>query len=102
MDRSRPTHAESVRALQPRPRLLKPLDNLPHQVSSFVGRDREIAETIRLLSRTRLLTLTGPGGIGKTRLALAGAKRSVDRHEDGIWLVGVACVSDPPLVPVAV
>jgi predicted ATPase/DNA-binding CsgD family transcriptional regulator len=73
--------------------------NLPSQLSSFIGREREIATANRLLHQTRLLTLTGPGGCGKTRLALAVAERLVRRYPDGAWLVELAPVSDPDLVP---
>jgi non-specific serine/threonine protein kinase len=71
-------------------------------LTSFVGRAREIEETIRLLGTERLLTLTGPGGSGKTRLALAVASELVDRFKDGVWLVDLASLSDPDLVPQAV
>src|SRR5918997_6726044 len=61
--------------------------NLPLQLTSFVGREREIAEVKDLLADQRLLTLTGPGGCGKTRLALQVAGDLVERFEDGVWLV---------------
>jgi len=67
-----------------------------------VGREREIAELKRLLSETRLLALTGPGGCGKTRLALAVASDLVEGFEDGARWVGLASLSDPTLVPQAV
>lgn len=76
--------------------------NLPLELSSFVGRPREIAEVERLLRNTRLLTLTGPGGSGKTRLALAVGSGSGDDYEDGVWLMELAPLSDPELVPQAV
>src|ERR687887_340525 len=69
--------------------------NLPAQVTSFVGRDYEIAELTRLLERTRILTLTGAGGVGKTRLAIQTAAALVDRYPDGVWLVELAPLSDP-------
>ena len=78
------------------------LDNLPLQLTSFVGREREMAEVEGCCGSSRLLTLTGPGGSGKTRLALAVASRLVDRFEDGVWLVELAPLSDPDLVPQAV
>ncbi len=77
-------------------------NNLPLQLTSFVGREREIAEAGRLLDTNRLLTLTGPGGSGKTRLALAVASETIDRFEDGVWMVELASLSDPDLVPQAV
>ncbi len=80
----------------------KRLNNLPTQLTSFIGREREIAELERLLERTRLLTLTGSGGCGKTRLALQVAAGLLDRYPDGIWLVELASLSDPTLVDHAV
>ncbi len=75
-----------------------PPNNLPLQLSSFVGREREISELRKLLLDNRLLTLTGPGGSGKTRLALEVAKALVEAFEDGVWLVELASLSDPDLV----
>ncbi len=79
-----------------------PPNNLPLQLSSFVGRGREISEVRKLLSDNRLLTLTGPGGSGKTRLALEVAKALVEAFESGVWLVELASLSDPDLVAQAV
>jgi len=73
-------------------------NNLPLQLTSFVGREREIAEVETLLSEHRLLTLTDPGGSGKTRLALAVASGTVERLDDGGWLVELAPLTDPALV----
>jgi predicted ATPase/DNA-binding SARP family transcriptional activator len=75
------------------------LGELPRELSSFIGREHEISEVKRLLGDTRLLTLTGPGGAGKTRLALAVAQDLVEGFEDGVWWVGLASLSDPNLVP---
>jgi predicted ATPase/DNA-binding CsgD family transcriptional regulator len=80
----------------------RPPHNLPSALSSFVGREKEIVEVRRLLEDTRLLTLTGPGGCGKTRLALAAAEELVGKFEDGVWLVDLAPLADPSLVPQAV
>jgi non-specific serine/threonine protein kinase len=80
---------------------LPSLTNLPQQLTSFVGREREVAEAGRLLSQTRLLTLTGPGGCGKTRLAIEVARSLPGEFPDGIWLVELAPLSDPALVPQA-
>jgi predicted ATPase/DNA-binding CsgD family transcriptional regulator len=73
------------------------------ELSSFVGREREIAQLEKLLAQgAQLLTLTGPGGTGKTRLALEAAAEVVGRFEDGVWWVELAPISDPDLVPQAV
>ncbi|HWS81019.1 MAG TPA: AAA family ATPase [Rubrobacter sp.] len=80
----------------------RPPNNLPLQLSSFVGREKELAEVGRLLKETRLLTLTGSGGCGKTRLALAAAGELEGMFEDGVWLVELAPLADPSLVPQAV
>ncbi|HKH77025.1 MAG TPA: AAA family ATPase, partial [Rubrobacteraceae bacterium] len=80
----------------------RPPGNLPLELSSFVGRRKEVAEVEVLLAGNRLLTLTGPGGSGKTRLALAVAHEVVEKYEDGAWFVELAPLSDPGLVPQAV
>ncbi|MGQ0548125.1 MAG: hypothetical protein ACT4PY_00420 [Armatimonadota bacterium] len=77
-------------------------NNLPRQLTSFIGREEQIAEVKRLLSTTPLLTLTGVGGVGKTRLALEVAADVLDRFKDGIWLVELAPLSDHSLVPQSV
>ena len=69
-------------------------NNLPAQVTTFVGRAREMAELKRLLGLTRLLTLTGSGGTGKTRLSLQAAAEVLERFPHGVWLVELATVSD--------
>ena len=83
-----------------------PLPTLPLELTSFVGREQEITEVSGLLANTRLLTLTGPGGCGKTRLALAVAhvvrEPAVEGLKDGVWWVGLASLSDPDLVLQAV
>ena len=71
---------------------------LPAQRSSFVGREAELAEGLELLSQSRLLTLTGPGGTGKTRLAIELAAAAADKFPDGVTYVPLAPVSDPGLV----
>ncbi len=76
--------------------------NLPLQVSSFIGRDRELQQTAAALSEARLVTLTGPGGVGKTRLALRAAEEVVARFSDGAWLCELAPVRDPAGVDDAV
>jgi predicted ATPase/DNA-binding SARP family transcriptional activator len=72
--------------------------NLPPAVTSFVGRDREVAQVHRLLQRTQLLTLTGPGGAGKTRLALEAARLEAAAMPDGAWLVDLVPVRHRHLV----
>lgn len=74
-------------------------NNLPVQLSSFVGREREIDEVIALLSVSRLVTLIGPGGSGKTRLALQVSSLELEQFAHGVWLVELAPLSDPELVP---
>ncbi len=75
-----------------------PAHNLPVQLTSFVGRERELAELRGQLHRSRLLTLTGPGGAGKTRLALEVAAERLHDYDDGVWLVELAALADPGLV----
>jgi non-specific serine/threonine protein kinase len=79
-----------------------PRHNLPAQLTSFVGRSREIGELRQLLSTTRLLTLTGAGGCGKTRLALQVAAELLDQVADGVWVVDLSPLSDADLVKNAV
>jgi predicted ATPase len=76
--------------------------NLPNQLSTFVGREQAIVDLCRLLDGTRLLTLTGPGGVGKTRLALRVAAEAAEKFTDGVWLVRLDALTDPSLVPAAV
>ena len=78
-----------------RPGRARPPDNLPLQLTSFVGRGREISEVKWLLDVHRLLTLTGPGGSGKTRLAFEVAAGVVEGFEDGVWVVELAPLADP-------
>lgn len=87
-----PSDFPTLRTVDARP------NNLPPQLTSFVGRDREIEEIEKLLSSHRLVTLTGPGGTGKTRLSLKVASQQIDRFTDGIFFVALAPISDPDLV----
>jgi predicted ATPase/class 3 adenylate cyclase len=78
------------------------LDNLPVQLTSFVGRDAELSAAADLLGSARLLTLLGPGGTGKTRLAIELAARVGSTFRDGVRFVPLASVSDPGVVPSAI
>jgi non-specific serine/threonine protein kinase len=73
--------------------------NLPVQLTSFIGREREIADAQRLLLSAHLVTLTGAGGSGKTRLALKVATAEGETFSDGVWLVDLAPLREPGLVP---
>lgn len=73
--------------------------NLPSQLSSFIGREQEIEAARRMLGGMRLLTLTGTGGAGKTRLALQVAAELIEDFPDGVWLVELAPLRDPHLLP---
>ena len=72
--------------------------NLPAETSSFIGRDRELAEVRKKLSAGRLVSLVGPGGVGKTRLAIRSATALRRGFANGAWLVGLAEVRDPALI----
>jgi len=73
--------------------------NLPVQLTSFVGREKELAEVATLIERHRLLTLIGTGGTGKTRLMLEAAALLLDRYQDGVWLAELAPLGDPSQIP---
>lgn len=77
-------------------------NNLPCELTSFIGREGALKELERLLPKARLLTLTGTGGTGKTRLALKLAERVMSEYPDGVWVVELAPLSDPAQVPQAV
>ncbi len=72
--------------------------NLPAALTSFIGRQRQVAEIVKLLPSTRLLTLTGAGGCGKTRLAIEVARQVLDDFPDGVWLADLAPLTEPALV----
>ena len=76
--------------------------NLPVQLTSFVGRAAQMTDLEKLLVDNRLVTLTGAGGAGKTRLAVEIAARIAPEFRDGVWYVDLAPITDPDLVPVAV
>ena len=73
--------------------------NLPRQLSSFIGRKKELADVERSLKDTQLLTLLGPGGTGKTRLMMQVAEEIIENYPDGVWLVELAPLTDPDLIP---
>ena len=78
------------------------LNNLPAELSAFVGRAAELKEILPLVESSRLVTLTGPGGSGKTRLGLQAAAELLDEAGDGVWLVELAAVTDAGSVPSAI
>ena len=75
------------------------LNNLPAQLTSFIGRENEIANIKRELKTHRLVTLTGPGGTGKTRLSLQVAADLLDHFQHGVWFIELAPLTDPDLIP---
>ena len=76
--------------------------NLPHQVTSFVGRQNEVGEVTALLREHRLVTVVGAGGVGKTRIAVQAGSDVLDGFPDGVWLVDLAPLADQTLVASAV
>lgn len=88
-----PTEFPPLKSLDSRP------NNLPIQLSSFVGREQEMSRLSDLLTSHRLVTLLGPGGTGKTRLSLQIGANLLDRFVGGIWFVELAALTDPALVP---
>jgi predicted ATPase/class 3 adenylate cyclase len=93
---SLPAEFPALRSLESLP------NNLPLQLTSFIGRENEMVQVKRCLETARLVTLTGSGGAGKTRLALQVAADAMDSYPDGTWLVELASVTDGSLVPRAV
>ena len=95
--------AEGLKASFPPLRTLDFLPgNLPAQATSFLGRDSDLAEVRKLLRETRLVTLTGVGGVGKTRLAVQAAADAAATYKDGAWLVELAGIADPAVIGHAV
>jgi predicted ATPase/DNA-binding SARP family transcriptional activator len=76
-----------------------PTTNIPEPLTSFIGREEELREIARLLSTSRLLTLTGSGGVGKTRLAIKLANNSIKKFKDGVFWVDLVGLSDENLIP---
>jgi predicted ATPase len=93
--------AAAAVALDPRLRRSRqrPANNIPADLPPLVGREREVAEIKIALAQSRLVTITGSGGVGKTAIALQCAVEAVDAHEHGAWFVSLAPISDPELVP---
>jgi DNA-binding SARP family transcriptional activator len=79
-----------------------PSHNLPHQLSSFIGREKEQKTIVRLIAKYRLITLLGAGGIGKTRLSIKVGEQLLEDFAEGVWMVELASLHDPALVPQAV
>jgi predicted ATPase len=96
------THADLPADFPPIRTLAERTGNLPLAVSSFIGRERELEQTAAALGGARVVTLTGPGGVGKTRLGLRAAGQVAERFGDGAWLAELAPVRDPAAVDDAV
>jgi predicted ATPase/DNA-binding XRE family transcriptional regulator len=77
----------------------KPITNLPAQLTTFIGREKEQADIKMLIAKDRLVTLTGSGGVGKTRLSIRVGEQALQYYADGVWLVEFASILDPLLVP---
>jgi len=79
-----------------------PSTNVPVRLSSFIGRDADLSRALGVLGRRRLLTLTGPGGAGKTSLAVETARAAASSYRDGVWFAALAGVTNPAHVPLAI
>ncbi len=79
--------------------LSQPLSNLPASLTTFIGREKEQAEIIKHIRKYRLVTLTGPGGVGKTRLSIKVGEQLLGDYANGVWLVELAALNDPTLLP---
>ena len=77
----------------------EPITNLPAPLTTFIGREKEQSDVIWLITKHRFLTLTGSGGVGKTRLSIKVAEQVLANYPDGVWLVELAPINDPSLVP---
>src|SRR5207237_10368518 len=101
VSRARPRKPVAIEPPQTE-RSLPPSHRLPRPLTELVGREEEIAQIGARLRQRRLVTLTGTGGIGKTRLAIATAESVVEEYPDGVWFVELAALSEPRLVVQAV
>jgi predicted ATPase/DNA-binding winged helix-turn-helix (wHTH) protein len=90
---------EPSRALPPTARASSALNNLPSPSARIIGREQAVRALVSRLSRQRIVTIVGPGGIGKTTVALAVAERMTSAYQHGVWLIDLAPLSDPSLVP---
>ncbi len=77
----------------------KPITNLPAPLTTFIGREKEQSDVVGLIAKHRLVTLTGSGGVGKTRLSIRVGEQVLGNYPDGVWLVELAPILDPSLVP---
>src|SRR5690349_4399904 len=77
----------------------KPKSNLPAPITTFIGREKQQVEIIQLSTKHRLVTLAGSGGVGKTRLSIKVCKQVLGNYADGVWLLELASLSDPTLLP---
>lgn len=78
-----------------------PLTNIPHQLNTLIGRSQEVAKLRQLLADSRLVTLTGAGGVGKTQIALEAVSDLLWQYRDGVWFIDLSAVTDPALIPQA-
>jgi predicted ATPase/DNA-binding SARP family transcriptional activator len=90
----------SVAGLEKRRSLLK--TNIPVPITSFIGREKEVEEVVKMVGRNRLVTLAGSGGVGKTRLAIQSSHKLLNKFKDGVWWIDLVGMSDPALVSQAV
>jgi predicted ATPase/DNA-binding SARP family transcriptional activator len=76
-----------------------PTTNLPVPLTSFIGREKEVEEIVKLFGKNRLVTLMGSGGVGKTRLAIEAGNKLISKFKEGVWWIDLAALNDPLLVP---
>lgn len=99
---STPSHNLRGQPPSSAPEVQRPASNIPVPLTRLIGRERELRDVTRLHAGARLLTLTGSGGVGKTRLALQVAAEVLATFKDGVWLVELAPLSDEALVPITI